>query len=414
MISNLAFLFPFITLLTNNITLNHKINYMKTPLLIVFILIVNILQSQITLESSVSQSFNGTSFINDVKSNFQYDSNNNLTLVLGFNWYNSMWNESEMNLYNYNEANKIVEHILQYNNNAESQWQNEARELYSYNAQGFLTEIIYQYWTGALWQNSSKIVFAYSNGKISTATTYELQFGNWINDSKSNVSYNSNNLAQILEEDWSNNQFAWQTNYRNIFTFNSNNKMLTNIYEDWLSPNWEEEEKLIYELDSYGNRISETELFDGVNAYKDVYTYDTSILMETIQNPFMDKSGVDYFYEDAPFVSKVLTRTSKSYDSDTNSFSDDSITTYNYITTPLATNNNGRNESVIIYPNPTSKYLIIKGLIHEEKVYIFSINGAKTLETTVNENEAMNIENLSNGMYFLKLESGKTFKFIKN
>ena len=58
----------------------------------------------------------------------------------------------------------------------------------------------------------------------------------------------------------------------------------------------------------------------------------------------------------------------------------------------------------------------MKGYIY--KVVIFAIAIIIVFEFTIgkqinNFNEKINIQNLSNGLYFLKLENGNTIKFLK-
>lgn len=65
-----------------------------------------------------------------------------------------------------------------------------------------------------------------------------------------------------------------------------------------------------------------------------------------------------------------------------------------------------------IFPNPTSDYISISNLDNLESYLIVNQLGQEILKGTYNNNK-IDIRNLTNGIYFLKFESGNTLKFIK-
>lgn len=69
--------------------------------------------------------------------------------------------------------------------------------------------------------------------------------------------------------------------------------------------------------------------------------------------------------------------------------------------------------SVMMYPNPTQDFLQISGLQSDEPYEIYNTLGAQVVKGMVSNGKKIEIQNLTNGMYFLKLESGRTFKFLK-
>jgi hypothetical protein len=70
--------------------------------------------------------------------------------------------------------------------------------------------------------------------------------------------------------------------------------------------------------------------------------------------------------------------------------------------------------SISMYPNPTNNVLKLSGLTDTQSYTVYSLTGSIIKEGSVSNNETINVQNLSNGLYFLKLESGSNFKFIKN
>ena len=66
-----------------------------------------------------------------------------------------------------------------------------------------------------------------------------------------------------------------------------------------------------------------------------------------------------------------------------------------------------------VFPNPSSDFIKINGLTTVENYEIYNTIGQKVRIGTVVENEKIDIHNLTNGIYFLKLEKTNSIKFIK-
>lgn len=71
-------------------------------------------------------------------------------------------------------------------------------------------------------------------------------------------------------------------------------------------------------------------------------------------------------------------------------------------------------EEIIISPIPSSNYISIKGLKNREHYTIYNLFGQFIQEGILGSSEKIDINNYSNGLYILKLNSGSTIKFIKN
>ena len=69
--------------------------------------------------------------------------------------------------------------------------------------------------------------------------------------------------------------------------------------------------------------------------------------------------------------------------------------------------------AIQIFPNPSSDYIQIKALTKAEKFKIYNEFGEILKAGTTDDNMKINVQDLTNGLYFLKLESDKTFKFLK-
>lgn len=72
---------------------------------------------------------------------------------------------------------------------------------------------------------------------------------------------------------------------------------------------------------------------------------------------------------------------------------------------------------ISIYPNPSSNYLNIESKTSIDHLEIFNSMGQLVLKVNHNKNQIVNIGNLNNGVYFLKIYSGNktgTKKFVVN
>lgn len=68
---------------------------------------------------------------------------------------------------------------------------------------------------------------------------------------------------------------------------------------------------------------------------------------------------------------------------------------------------------ISVYPNPSNDYIQVLGFKEKEKYEIYNFLGKRILNGYSQENQKIDIRNLTNGMYILKTENGKTLKVIK-
>jgi len=74
---------------------------------------------------------------------------------------------------------------------------------------------------------------------------------------------------------------------------------------------------------------------------------------------------------------------------------------------------NTSKSKLIIFPNPSTDYLQISGLTKIEKYKVYSILGTEISNGIISNNEKINVQNLTNGFYLLKVGNGKMLKFLK-
>lgn len=392
-------------------------------MLIVFTAIT--LQGQNKLLSSVDESYNGTSWEKYAGSNYEYDNNNNLIAESYYNYDTgtSNWNLSYKTSYTYNASNKVTLSTDQSWNATTNMFENSYRETATY-TNGKYTGGIFQKWVGSVWVNDSKTEITYgSNGLLESALTYKWIGSQWVVDTRDTLTYGSNNkISSDLSETW--NGIGWNNSNKTLLTYDANNKIVINSYVIWddITNSYKDDYRYDYVWDATGNRTSDTSKdVNNINYdYKQEYSYDTSSLMVNFANPFKDKTGVDYIFEDFPHVNKVLGYNSFSYDTATSSYILDRRTTYDYNNSiVLATEKfETANAAITVFPNPTQDYISIQTSLNTEidTVIVTDLSGKVVLQQNQNTNK-VNVQNLAKGMYLLQVfsrDKNWKSKFLKN
>lgn len=80
----------------------------------------------------------------------------------------------------------------------------------------------------------------------------------------------------------------------------------------------------------------------------------------------------------------------------------------------LSVNDIDTSLKLVLLPNPSKDYVRVSNLNDSKKYQIFNVLGKQVSKGFMTNNEKVNIKNFSSGLYFLKLEGGTTFKFLKN
>jgi hypothetical protein len=70
-------------------------------------------------------------------------------------------------------------------------------------------------------------------------------------------------------------------------------------------------------------------------------------------------------------------------------------------------------DSLKIFPNPASGFIQISGLNTFQNYEIYNLLGARITYGGLENNQTIDIKEFANGLYLLKLENGRTFKFMK-
>jgi len=379
---------------------------MKKITLLVLIVMASMTYGQNKLLSSINQFDNNGTFENSFGYDYEYDANDNLITEIGYQWdqTTSSWIIDSRESYLYNANGKATQLVYQDYNTTTGNYENDFRDLYTYNSNGDVTEGIFQEFVTGAYQNEFRLTVSYNGSQLSSFIEYDWNGSQWVQSDRGTLTYNSSGtIASITSEEFSNGSYT--LDYRDTFTYDSNDRLIQKLFETWNGTSYDFDEQIDYTLDSNGNLITEIGDFDAATSgpnYRETYSYDSSQLMSNIANPFKDKTGLDYIFDDFPFINKVLESTYAGYDSNTMSFNDvESKTIYNYNSTLSIEETVVPVASIKVYPNPTADFIQIEAAnFNIDHVDVFGILGNKILSTNKTE---VNLSSFPSGIYFLNI-----------
>ncbi|SDR78875.1 Por secretion system C-terminal sorting domain-containing protein [Polaribacter sp. KT25b] len=385
---------------------------MKKITFLLFTIVTTAFFGQEKLTSSLSEYFNGEKWVSSNKATFTYDNDNNFTEEVEFYWDSSTskWIKSYASKYVYNDDNRVISETYE-NYDATGNIDGEQyKTINTYNSSGDLSQILNQKSVNSNWVDEGKFELSYTDNRLSSALGYEWNGATWIfgdDSSRITLTYNANGKVYISKSDsWDGTN--WIDSDRTVYTYDANNRIIVEDGQTWDGTNWETDYKSEYTYDANGNAITEKDYYldDDVLVEGDLetITFDTSKLISSYLHPFKDRTGIDYIFSANGIVNKILARSSTNY-----------RTTYNY-GDATANVNNFSLANFTIYPNPATSVLNIDDSNFTIKnVEVYNVLGKKIVTSSINQ---LNIENLVNGVYLVKVQDDKgniaTKRFVKN
>jgi hypothetical protein len=380
---------------------------MKKITLILFLFTYGGLMAQDQLLSSVNESFNSSSSTWTINygDDYSYDANGNLQEHTDYFWDSSTstWSPSYKTVYLYNANNRVIQELSRLYNSSTQQFEDESRIFYTYDSNNNLTESRGEQLTNGAWVNSYRDVFNYTGNRITSFLIEEWNGLQWINEEQGSLFYNANNqLTSVIYEEWISNQ--WEIYSRQRVSYDSNGRLTTTIFDTGDGTNWTVDDTTNYTYDANGNKTSQITIYSG-GGFKEEFTHDTSILMSSLDHPFKDKTGIEFYFENNPNINKLLSKNEFNYDSTTMTFATnpDYRTTHNY-DTPLSIEEEVALVAIDIklYPNPTTSSITIEAINTTiQEIRLYDVLGKEIFTTS---QTSFDIDQLVNGIYIVKIE----------
>ena len=185
----------------------------------------------------IFQAWSGSSWGNEHKHTYAYDTNHNKIEDTDYTWAGSNWYENFKFFYTYNASDSLLtktkkywngsswqnnkketttydshnnktNFLIQTWNSSASSWNNSTQENYTYSGQN-LTEYLYQYWDGSNWVDYIKITYSYINDNLTGYLYQTWDIDKWKNVEKKMYSYDGNNKTQYIYQTWDVDADSW-------------------------------------------------------------------------------------------------------------------------------------------------------------------------------------------------------------
>jgi hypothetical protein len=265
-------------------------------------------------------------------------------------------------------------------------WTNNMLESWTYDANGKMLSDIAQFWDGMSWSYMFQLIFTNNANGYRTSSLEQYYDGmGWINSYKDTMMYDAAN-NYISYTNWNSwDGMTWELYSKGDFTYDSNGNMLTRINQMWNTVTWKNYVKIEY---SYQSGLI---IADAYTWASTVWTADDSYFNVT----YNDNGNKIVFYAGAEAAVEVAV---------------------NYSIVISGINDPETNGSILVavYPNPVTNFLTIlpaNSSVIIKKVQIFDFSG-KELVADYSGNR-LNLGNLQNGMYMLKLTMHNGFTEVK-
>lgn len=79
----------------------------------------------------------------------------------------------------------------------------------------------------------------------------------------------------------------------------------------------------------------------------------------------------------------------------------------------LSTDDLSYQQEMLLSPNPSIDYIQLFGLTETVNYRIYNVFGTEVINGTISDNEKIDTQDITNGLYFVKFDNGNSVKFIK-
>jgi hypothetical protein len=358
--------------------------------------------------------WSGTAWDTTNKYEFTYDISGVLERVIMYEWdeYIADWIIEKAEI-TYNIDGNIETIIVSEWDASITDWEVSSKEEYTYNTDGNLEMILRQNWDGTSWKGSSRIEFGYDTDGNQNMFVYYIWDGtNWEGIWKDTSAYDAagRQILKIIYLDWSGTGIGLNEYTKEEWAYDIYGNLILEASYDWNGTRWIGDEKEEWKYDANRNLLMEAQfgwLMGDWFGSKYEYEYDTTYAKTDLIFP----SSYDNMYN------KRLKGTFY-WGTETNWTKDeDESETYYWGEQKVTIVETTNNVSIQVFPNPVSAQLHVNLNTQETVDYaIYNIVGQIIMQGKLQESSVINVESLSNGMYYLKV-SGKentTLKIIKN
>lgn len=358
---------------------------------------------------------------------FGVDVNTDMAVYFDWNLTTNQWDYFYMDKYTYDTNGYLVLVIYSYSNLGNNQWDYDYKDEYTYDTYGNMVGAIYYDYNTAnnQWIKDWKDEFSYdTNGNLIVGKDFywDSYTSQWIADSKYEYTYDTNgNMIMSISSYWHSYYMQWVLEWSETYTCDAIGNRISTLFSEWnpTMNQWDSYYKAEYAYDANRNPVTEFYSYfnDNSNQWiyeeKYEYTYDENFNINEIILP-----PLYVLYPDNYENIINMPMSFKSYNFSNGNWIDSKEGTYYNSDSdiPLAINDEIFSSAVKFYPNPVANVLTVESESFPiTSVEIYSILGKKVKEISSSFN-SIQLNNLSNGIYLVRIFSEKGFtsrKLIK-
>ena len=215
----------------------------------------------------LSQEWNGTAWQYTSRFDIEYNENGYTTIFARQDFDGVAWVNGFLLGYEYNPDGLILKTYTQLGNG--STWDNFNQSIHEYNSNDLLESVLDQRWKNMEWVNNTQSTFEYETGNIrkTTAAYWNLISSEWNYINRKTEAFDANDyLLSSLTENWDGSQ--WVSYTKLTHEFNSNDEVTLALNQSWdlIGSEWVNDLRSIIEYDNSPNEtISITQRWDGMN-----------------------------------------------------------------------------------------------------------------------------------------------------
>jgi len=246
------------------------------------------------LESEIFQFYNGSSWTNLSKSDYNYDGNGDNDLITYSNHNGSNWFITGQDLMTYNGSHLVLETTSQFYNSGTMMFDNVSQYRNTYTGDLLMQNDLYQ-WDILLdnWEAtpSNSFVYSYNGMLVSTITGLTDNGSGLENNSLTTYTYNGNNIETILNQIY--NGSSWDDQSKSEFTsYDVNDLPLEIISYSSIAPaTWLQQYKFNYYYSEAALNVSSNELSGG-KAFPNPFMSQLNI---TLKSPLVSAGTLSIF-----------------------------------------------------------------------------------------------------------------------
>lgn len=192
--------------------------------------------------SILFKTWDGSAWTDFYQIDITYNANNSPSeYLLKINFLGS-WMDYLKIIFTYNAQDQLTEmRYLEYDM-ITTTWENDSRSLFTYDTNGWETEELMQTWDGSTWENDEKSASSYNAQGYIIEKVYAWWYNNmWETSSRLTYTYDAQwNVTQMLEEYWSTG--TWAENWLYTYTYDGLNRILEELTQMWDGTAWENDE----------------------------------------------------------------------------------------------------------------------------------------------------------------------------